>query len=106
MKNNNKEYAKFLKELSIKGSPTGFGACGLFKIEFDVDLDDLLPGSVYGSWEHYSGWDNHPVPSPGLNLSPVGAYYELPKWKGTYGKLRMSWCAHLADYFEDLANEK
>ena len=104
--NKNKEYAKFLKELSIKGSSTGLGVCSLFEAKFDVDLFDLLPGSVYESWEHYSGWENYPVPSPPLNLGAVGAFVTLPRWKGEYGSLRRSWCLHLAGYFEDLANEK
>ena len=75
----------------------------LFEIEFDVDLNDLLPSSVYDSWEHFSGHKSYPVPSPLPELSARQAFYKLLKWKGTYGSLRRSWCLHVAGYFR---NEK
>ena len=97
------KYAKFLRGLANKGSSTGFGVCILFETELEDSLHNILPYSVYESWEHFSGWEHYPVPSPSSDIGPEEAFNNLPKWKGTYGLMRRAWCEHLANYFERCA---
>ena len=103
------KYAKFLRDLS-GNAPLSQGVCGVFGDRFDVELRSLLPSSVYQSWEHFSGDVCYPVPSTDPDHTAGSMYYsclaKCEMWSGEYGKLRMSWCAHLANYFEDLANGK
>ena len=97
------KYAKFLRGLANKGSSTGFGVCILFETELEDSLHNILPYSVYESWEHFSGWEHYPVPSPSSDIGPEEAFNNLSRWEGCYGSLRRSWCLHLAEYFERLS---
>ena len=95
---NNQDVVNFLNNLADNGSVDNSeeGVCALLEDAFNVQFN--IRESVYESWEHFSGDDSYPVPSPHLYIDAEDAFYGLPKWEGEYGKLRRDWCRHLAEY--------
>jgi len=49
------------------------------------------------SWEHHSGVDMYPVPSPNEEVSSMDAFHSYPLYEGEYGKMRLKLCKHILD---------
>lgn len=52
------------------------------------------------SWPLNSGQHNYPVPSGDPEISPLVAYYHMPRWTGRYGQLRQQLLQHLINELE------
>ena len=107
------QYAKFLKKLSEKreGEVRNEGVCSIFHRQFTTNLYRILPTEVVTSWEHFSGDYVFPVPSCNPEKSSSCEFAKITgyghgMWSGEYGDYRRMYALHLANYFEDLANEK
>ena len=107
------QYAKFLKKLSEKreGDIRNEGVCELFHRQFTTPLSEVIPRLVIQGWEHFSGCLPYPVPSCNPGRTPphefqCGKLEGYGMWSGEYGYYRRLYALYLANYFEDLVNEK
>jgi len=102
----NEKYAVFLRHLANNPyNDQTMGTCLYFRRHFDVRLMSHVPRDVCDTWPHFSDDHEYPVPSGTACTNPYDAFRTLPLWSGPYGKLRRSWCLHLAKYFERLDND-
>lgn len=72
-----------------------YGICGLIDAEYRH-----ICGSLWRSWEHYSGNPSFPVPSTAM--SPAIAYWQCKRWskKSKYGQMRYKLLDYLIEQLE------
>lgn len=77
------------------------GIC--YTVDEQQEYQQLLV-TLFKSWEHYSGSFMYPVPDGDKDYSypPYEAYHLLPRWEGSYGKLRCDLLDHMISELEDI----
>lgn len=87
--------------IDTKGAGCLWGLCG--ELDLADDHDDDLIGSLFQTWEHFSGCAVFPVPDPEKPGDPKAAgdaYHALGRggrFIGEYGELRLKLARHLPE---------
>lgn len=97
---------KALEELHEKGHPDYQGICASADTYAPFGITINILDECWGSWEHYSGNKNYPVPAGLDDGCPKDAFNftdQKDAWdkEGGYGKLRYSLLQHIIDGLKD-----